>query len=405
MEPRFRRGQPRLPFAGRGLPGMPLEEVDTDVEEAEGSGQHRARFSPLGGSLWKSRGKLGRALVLCVALIIFGGVALAAHVGKIYLERDARFRITGTDDIHATGLREVTRADLLPIFGEDIGRSAFFVPLALRQKQIEQLSWVEHATVERLLPNQIRVNVVERQPVAFVRKGQQIGLVDANGVLLDMSATKMASEHYSFPVLTGIDGRDSREARKSRIDLYMRLRQDLDADGQHNMDQISEIDLTDPENAKVWIPEQGADIVADFGETHFLERFQRFKSNIDAWRKQYPHLSEVDLRYERQVVLEMAPAAANATIAPTADAKVKAHSAAPVKEKAHISHPTRARAAHKSAKSLTRHHSTHRVRAASHHDRKISHTHRRTETHHKTTRRTHRSEAHRAHSYTRPRQG
>ena len=40
----------------------------------------------------------------------------------------------------------------------------------------------------RLLPDQIRVTLVERQPVAFVRHGQQIGLVDANGVLLDMPA-------------------------------------------------------------------------------------------------------------------------------------------------------------------------------------------------------------------------
>ena len=76
-----------------------------------------------------------------------------------------------------------------------------------RRRQLEQIPWIEHATVMRLLPDQIRVAVVERQPVAFTRHGQQIGLVDANGVLLTMPPATMAEHHYSFPVVTGIDPR------------------------------------------------------------------------------------------------------------------------------------------------------------------------------------------------------
>ena len=107
---------------------------------------------------------------------------------KTYLERDARFRIAGASNIQATGLTEVSRAEMLPVFGEDIGRNIFFVPLERAPQELEQIPWVERATVMRLLPDQIRVSVVERQPVAFTRHGQQIGLVDANGVLLDMPA-------------------------------------------------------------------------------------------------------------------------------------------------------------------------------------------------------------------------
>ena len=54
------------------------------------------------------------------------------------------------------------------------------------------------------------------------------------------------------------------------------------------------------------MPEQGADILAHFGEDHFLERYQRYKAHIAEWRQQYPKLAAVDLRYEQQVVLEMA---------------------------------------------------------------------------------------------------
>ena len=78
---------------------------------------------------------------------------------------------------------------------------------------------------------------------------------------------------------------------------------ELDADGKHNSEQISEIDLTDPEDARVLMPEQGADILAHFGEDHFLERYQRYQAHIAEWRQQYPHLAAVDLRYDQQVVL------------------------------------------------------------------------------------------------------
>ena len=96
------------------------------------------------------------------------------------------------------------------------------------------------------------------------------------------------------------------------MELYQRLMSELDADGQHFSDQISEIDLTDPEDARVLMPEQGADVLAHFGEDHFLERYQRYKAHIAEWRQQYPNLAAVDLRYEQQVVLEMKQGESNA---------------------------------------------------------------------------------------------
>jgi len=187
-----------------------------------------------------------------------------------------------------------------------MGRNIFFVPVDARRKQLEQIPWIERATVMRVLPDQIRVSVVERQPVAFTRHREEIGLVDANGVLLNMAPETMARHHYSFPVLTGIDAGDSADSRKERMDVYMRMMAELDAGGKHNSEQISEIDLTDPEDARVLMPEQGADILAHFGEDHFLERYERYQAHIAEWRQQYPHLAAVDLRYDNQVVLEMA---------------------------------------------------------------------------------------------------
>jgi cell division protein FtsQ len=297
------------PRNGRTLPGMPPEfdDSDDDLEPRLG----RRRFAsdrdekPHGRWFWPA-GKAGRIFLAACAVLVICAFTTAGLTLKHYLERDARFRIAGSGNIQAAGLTELTRAQLLPVFGEDIGRNIFYVPLSTRRKQLEQIPWIERATVMRLLPDQIRVSVVERKPVAFTRHGQQIGLVDADGVLLSMAPGIMSARHYSFPVVTGIDPGDPAGSRKARMEMYQRMMSELDADGKHNSEQISEIDLTDPEDARVLMPEQGTDILAHLGEDHFLERYQRFQAHIAEWRQQYPYLASVDLRYDNQVILQMA---------------------------------------------------------------------------------------------------
>jgi cell division protein FtsQ len=289
---------------------MPLQMADPDGDDAYPTGA--APFSRSRNPWWRPASTVGRVFLGLGALLVLGGFITVSLVLKTYLERDARFRIAGTENIAATGLTQVSRADMLPVFGEDVGRNIFHVPIGLRRKQLEEIPWVERATVMRVLPDQIRIALVERKPVAFTRQGQQIGLVDASGVLLSMPAAAMAKHHYSFPVLTGIDPGDPLASRSARMAVYERLLAELDASNQHLSDQISEIDLTDPEDARVLMPEQGADILAHLGQDHFLERYQRYKAHIAEWRQRFPKLEAVDLRFDGQDVLEMAHGA-NAT--------------------------------------------------------------------------------------------
>jgi cell division protein FtsQ len=297
------------------LDDTPLDKEEMEGEELPPRGRARLDGSRFEGPSRRKRrpaSKARRFFVTLAAAAALGGLAAIAFLLNHFLTSDARFRIAGADNIEATGLTEVSRAALLPVFGEDIGRNIFFVPLEERRRQLEEIPWIEKATVMRLLPDRIRVSVVEREPVAFVRQEQQIGLVDASGVLLTMPAAMMSQRHYSFPVVTGIIAQDPIEARKARMAVYLRLMGELDANGQHLSEQISEIDLTDPHDARVLMPEQNGEILAHFGQGQFLERYQHYKAHINEWLQQYPKLASVDLRYEQQVVLEMAMNASQA---------------------------------------------------------------------------------------------
>ena len=280
------------------------------------------------------RGRLGRILVIGGFVAVFGlAIAICVAVHSFFMT-DARFRIETASSIQVLGNSQVTRPELLSVFGSDIGRNIFHVPLVQRRAELEQLPWVDHATVMRLLPNQLRVAVTERVPVAFVRAGNQIGLVDKQGVLLDMPPAMMAAKRYSFPVVTGITEQQSPEERASRMRLYADFMSALNSTGGAASAQLSEVDLSDPEDVRVLMPSAGSDLLVHFGSDEFAARWQRLEEKLPGWRQQYPRLAGIDLRYQRQTVLEMARPADDGT-APAAGSTVSAHaSAKPVAKRA-----------------------------------------------------------------------
>jgi len=248
-----------------------------------------------------------------VGLVGIFFVALFAAVfwiARDALMHDDRFMIPSSAAIEVQGNEHVTRAQLLSIFGEDVERNIFKVPLEERKAQLERLPWVEHATVMRLLPNRLRISIVERTPVAFVRQGNHIGLVDANGVLLDMPTNVQANMKYSFPVVTGIGENDPLSVRAARMKIYQRFTNDLDSGGEKISRNLSEVDLSNPEDVRAIIPDHSNEVLVHFGEDSFLERYKKFEEHLPEWRAQYPRLSSVDMRYEQQVVLQMQPGSA-----------------------------------------------------------------------------------------------
>jgi cell division protein FtsQ len=262
----------------------------------------------------------GRIVLAGAALcVVAGGVALVLSV-RSFLEHDPRFRIDSASSIQTMGNSQLSRADLLSVFGSDIGRNVFFVPLSVRRVELERIPWVEHATVMRLLPNELRVAVRERTPIAFVRVGDQVKLVDADGVILDMPPAMMAAKHFSFPVVTGIHPGDPLSTRTPRMRMYQKFVAELDASGEKLSEQMSEIDLSDAEDVRATVPAKSTDLLLHFGEENFLARYRVYQTHLNEWEQQYPRLGSVDLRYDGQVVLKMAdgkPADGSASPAPT----------------------------------------------------------------------------------------
>ncbi len=278
---------------------QPLDlPTEDDYQPQRGSYRMRLR-----GGL--PRSIAGRVLVSAGALSILGIVTLAVAGTRQFLLHDPRFTLTTASEIAVEGNAHISRGDVLGVFGADLERNIFRVPLDERRADLERLPWVAHATIERLLPHQLRVRVLERTPIAFVRQGSHIGLVDADGVLLDMPPESAGDPHYSFPVLTGLAPNDTPEERTARMEVYRRFMAGLDSGGERRTQALSEVDVSNPEDVKALVTLDGADVLVHFGDEDFLKRFGAFQQHLPEWRTQYPKLAAADMRYERQVVLEM----------------------------------------------------------------------------------------------------
>jgi cell division protein FtsQ len=321
---------------------FPEEPIQRTASASRLQGQRRlprdaSRKAPTGWA-WLFKTTAGRWALGCGLLLTLAVLGAGGWMVREFLRTDPRFRVASSDQIQVDGNAQVTRDDVRAIFGEDIGRNLFFIPIRARQQQLEALPWVDHASVQRLLPNHVRVRLTERVPVAFAQDGDGVKLIDKHGALLDTPSGPDAPQ-YSFPVLDGMGSDLPLSVRAARMGQYLAFVKEMDAHGEKVSSRFSEVDLSDPEDMLTVMAEGSRTMTVHFGDEKYFERYQLYQGHLAEWEQQYPRLAKVDLRNSPQVVLGMSEAAAVAPAAspvpastPTA-AVVPAKAAAPAKAK------------------------------------------------------------------------
>src|SRR6267378_4339055 len=266
---------PSAPYAREELDDSRLVDLDVDEESPFLRGQKRvsARRSALPkktahGLMWTA----AAAVVLCVLGL---GAAWLYHYG----ERSWRFRVESSDNIEVTGMQNVTKAQIMEVMGADIGRNIFFIPLAQQKAQLEQIPWVESASVMRFVPNRLKVEVQERTPVAFARVGPRIFLIDAGGTLMELPQR----HKYSFPVILGMNPGEPLSTRAPRMRAYGELVRDLDSGGARYSQGLSEVDLSDLDDVKVRVNDPAGDVLVHLGSSDYLKRYRTYVTHAQEW--------------------------------------------------------------------------------------------------------------------------
>jgi cell division protein FtsQ len=230
-------------------------------------------------------------------------VSGAVTTGR-FLLYSPRMLLLQPEQIEVTGTHYVSREAVLDRFYADRGLSVLRVPLDTRRAQIERLRWVESASVQRILPNRLRVAIIERTPIAFLRSGTQLALIDAHGVILD----RPEGQDFQFPVVTGAGESVPLAEREQRMQLYQEFLKDVDLVRSGSSDLVSEVNLADPRDLRAVMdgfpgtsPSQAVTI--HFGQTDFADKFRMLVDNFAQWQANAGCVQSVDLRFSRQVVL------------------------------------------------------------------------------------------------------
>jgi len=215
-----------------------------------------------------------------------------------------QMQLIKTDQIDVAGNHIVARESLVNIFYGDRGKSVLTVPLEERRDKIRTIKWVESASVQRILPNRIRVEITERNPVAFVRNGSEVALIDGHGVILDRPTDLDAR----FPIVSGITDALPKDEAERRMEIYQELVRDLNTVNADSSNQLSEVDLSNPKNVRIvmaGIPGVNATQAVNikFGSGDFTSKYRMLVENFAQWQANAGCVHSVDLQFTRQIVL------------------------------------------------------------------------------------------------------
>jgi len=241
-----------------------------------------------------------RVLVLSFAGV--AGVTVAAYGMQFLLYSPAM--LLKADQIELRGNRIVSREVVLQQFVHDRNRSVLRVPLDARRSQLEQIPWVESASVQRILPNRLRVELTERTPVAFARNGAELALIDAHGVILD----RPRGEDLHFPIVTGVSEDLPRDQREKRMQTYEEFMRDIELVRGGSSDRVSEIDLSNPKDLRVVMTglasaNDAQAVTIHFGSSEFTGKYKMLVDNFSQWQANAGRVQSIDLQYSRQVVV------------------------------------------------------------------------------------------------------
>ena len=273
--------------------------VDLEAEQESPFLRGQKRVSVRRGSLpQKTANRLMWVAAALVVLAILGAAGLGLYR---YGKHSWRFRIDSSDQIEVSGAEHVAHAQIMEVMGGDIGRNIFFVPLAQRKQQLEQIPWVESASVMRFVPNRLRIEIHERTPVAFARIGAHISLIDAGGTLMELAPG--GKHKYSFAVIAGMNAGEPLSTRAARMKNYNELVRELDSGGAHYSQELSEVDLSDSEDVKVLAADSNGEVLVHLGSGNYLQRYRTYVTHVQQWRQQFDKLESVDLRYDGQIIV------------------------------------------------------------------------------------------------------
>ena len=236
---------------------------------------------------------------------VLAGAIYGAQSVERFLIGDSRFILPGpaeygqeSPNIHLTGVKWASRAEVLRVFQRDYNRSLYLLPLSERREALLRIGWVHAASITRIWPNELAVHEDERQPVAFLQipfgPMSRYALIDADGVILEPPLRAK----FDLPVIVGVNAGSPIAERAMRVHRMQRLMSEIGGMGSG----VSEIDVSDLDNLRIREQVDNQTVLLDIGDTNFASRMRTFVDQFPNIRHRLPLSAELNLRIDDQII-------------------------------------------------------------------------------------------------------
>ena len=271
----------RLPLGPPPIPPDPADPVESPFLRPERRTRvRRAR-----------RGPLARAVI---ALEITGGCLVAVYlVWSAYANVMASERLkVGRVDVR--GSRFLSEGEVRELLGPAVGENILGLDVDSLKTRLRASPWVADATVVRTLPDTLRVDIRERQPLALAEL-ERLYLMDGDGTLIDLYGPRTAG--FDLPIVRGLvdASAEERRARAERAGELLRDLGDLGA-------EVSEVEVERSGDVKVVLRGRGE--LLRMGPPPYRERVLTFLGLREDLARRCPDAEWFDLRFRDRIVVK-----------------------------------------------------------------------------------------------------
>ena len=253
----------------------------------------------------RRRSAASRRAWLAVRLVLLGSVLLyATYHGVTLVAAAPSLQI---DHMVVRGHERLAAGEVLALVEGLRGRNILAVGLDDWQEKLLSSPWVERATIRRVLPSTVEINIRERRPMGIGRIGVALYLVDGSGVIIDEYGPVYAD--IDLPIIDGLaaspqDGGSivdvARAEFASTVIGALAARPEI-------LQRVSQLDVSNLHDAVVILDNDAA--LLRLGESDFAARLQQYIDLAPALRERVTAIDYVDLRFDERLYVRPAKTA------------------------------------------------------------------------------------------------
>ncbi|HUL73356.1 MAG TPA: FtsQ-type POTRA domain-containing protein [Vicinamibacterales bacterium] len=275
--------------ARRGLPVMTAGVAAPADRRFRRPDVRPARRRRIGQWVWRA----GR--VALAGLVVLGAAAWGAHLllGS---------QLLAVSHLVVRGNARLSTGEVQSLLNGLAGQNILRVDFASYRQRLLDSPWVADATLWRVLPSTVDVQIVERVPMAVARVGQQMYLVDETGVIIDEFGPQYRD--FDLPIVDGLVRKASKTAGApvdpASVALTGRFLDALRPEADLRR-RVSQIDVSDGRDLVALLND--SPVLLHLGDTRFVERLNTYLDIAPTLAQQFKDIDFVDLRFDEHVVV------------------------------------------------------------------------------------------------------